>query len=203
MKFSSKPGVFTPHESHRALALANMPLASFRRRAIALLIDFLLFALLWIPVKIGVPYFIEHKLHITDEAHVIDSQGHVKVKYEPEQMLEMVWTLCLILYFGSFLRVANGFTPGKRLMRIRVMSLTHERIGTWQALERTLGYGASLLEGGFGFFQYFLYPNHLCAHDRLAETIVIMLPRRSKNTKIERERKTEEEAEGVSSKSPS
>ena len=196
MRFSSKPGVFTPHESHRAIALTNVPLASFRRRAMALAIDFLLFALLWIPLKMGVPYLIEHKLHVTDEAHVIDAKGHVKVKYEPEQTLELLWTLCLISYFGIFLRITNGFTPGKRLMRIRVVSLTHDRIGTWQALERTLGYGASLLEGGFGFFQYFLYPNHLCAHDRLAETIVVMLPRQVIETKIE------EEAEAVSSRSP-
>jgi hypothetical protein len=40
-------------------------------------------------------------------------------------------------------------------------------------MERGLGYGASALEGGFGFFQYFLNPNHQCAHDRLAETIVV------------------------------
>ena len=76
-------------------------------------------------------------------------------------------------------------------MRIRVVSLTQDRIGTWQALERTLGYGASLLEGGFGFFQYFLYPNHDCAHDRLAETVVISLPRKLKEKKTETEDKAE------------
>ena len=127
------------------------------------------------------PYFVEHRLHISDEAHPLKVwHGHVSVRYEPEQTLELVWTFCLVIYFGSFLRIANVFTPGKRLMRIRVMSLTHDRIGPWHALERTLGYGASLLEGGFGFFQYFLYHNHVCAHDRLAETIVVSLPRKVK-----------------------
>jgi len=177
MRFNSKPGFFTPHESHRSLALAGVPLASFHRRAAALAIDFLLFALLWVPLKIAVPYLVEHKLHISDEVHQVKTQhGRVSYQYQPEQTLEVIWTLGLVIYFGTALRITNGFTPGKRLMRIRVMSLTHDSIGTWQSLERTLGYGASLLEGGFGFFQYFLYPNHVCAHDRLAETIVISLP---------------------------
>ena len=192
MGFFSKPGVFTPHESHRTVVLASVPLASFHRRGAALAIDFLLFALLWIPLKISVPYFVEHRLHIGDQAHPLKVwHGHISVKYEPEQTLDLLWTFCLVIYFGSFLRIANGFTPGKRLMRIRVVSLTHDHIGTWQALERTLGYGASLLEGGFGFFQYFLYHNHVCAHDRLAETIVISLPRKVKEKKTEKEDKAE------------
>jgi uncharacterized RDD family membrane protein YckC len=201
MQFSSKPGVFTPHESHRTVVLAGVPLASFRRRAAALTIDFLLLALLWIPLKISVPYFVEHKLHISDEAHALNVRhGHISVKYEPEQTLELLWTLCLIIYFGIFLRITNGFTPGKRLMRIRVVSLTHDRLGTWQALERTLGYGASLLEGGFGFVQYFLYPNHLCAHDRLAETIVISLPRKVKEKNAEEVEQAEQPISADSSK---
>lgn len=188
MRFNSRPGFFTPHESHRSLVLAGVPLASFHRRAAALAIDFLLFALLWVPLKIGVPYLVENKLHISDEVHQVKTQhGRVSFKYEPEQTLEVLWTICLVIYFGIFLRTTNGFTPGKRLMRIRVVSLTDNSIGTWQSLERTLGYGASLLEGGFGFFQYFLYPNHLCAHDRLAETIVISLPRKIKDKNPEKQ----------------
>ena len=126
MRFFSKPGVFTPHQSHRTVVLASVQLASFHRRGAAVAIDFLLFALLWIPLKISIPYFVEHRLHISDEAHPLKVwHGHISVKYEPEQTLELVWTFCLVIYFGSFLRIANGFTPGKRLMRIRVVSLTH------------------------------------------------------------------------------
>jgi uncharacterized RDD family membrane protein YckC len=36
-----------------------------------------------------------------------------------------------------------------------------------------LGYGASTLELGFGFIQYFIHPNRQTVHDRIAETIVI------------------------------
>ena len=46
-------------------------------------------------------------------------------------------------------------------------------MGLWQSLERALGYGASFLEGGFGFLQYFIHRNRQTVHDRIAETIVV------------------------------
>jgi uncharacterized RDD family membrane protein YckC len=67
----------------------------------------------------------------------------------------------------------NGLTLGKRLLRIRVVSLVHMKTTLWQAVERALGYGASMLEGGFGFVQFFIHPNHCYVHGRIAETIVI------------------------------
>jgi uncharacterized RDD family membrane protein YckC len=59
------------------------------------------------------------------------------------------------------------------LLKIRVVSLAHEHISLWHAIERALGYGASTLELGFGFLQYFIHPNKQTVHDRIAETIVI------------------------------
>jgi hypothetical protein len=53
------------------------------------------------------------------------------------------------------------------------MSLTGERMGLWQSIERGLGYGAAVLEFGLGFLQFFWDRNRMCAQDRLAETIVI------------------------------
>jgi uncharacterized RDD family membrane protein YckC len=43
----------------------------------------------------------------------------------------------------------------------------------WHSVERALGYGASALEAGFGFLQYFIHPNRRTVHDRIAETIVV------------------------------
>ena len=40
-------------------------------------------------------------------------------------------------------------------------------------MERALGYGASLLEAGSGFFQYLIHPNRQTVHDRIAETVVV------------------------------
>jgi hypothetical protein len=51
--------------------------------------------------------------------------------------------------------------------------LRHDRLSLWHCVERALGYGASALELGFGFFQYFIHPNRQTVHDRIAETIVI------------------------------
>jgi hypothetical protein len=64
------------------------------------------------------------------------------------------------LQLASFPRRAVGF------------GIDFVRVSLWQSLERALGYGASFLEGGFGFAQYFFQRNQQCAHDRLAEMIV-------------------------------
>ena len=69
----------------------------------------------------------------------------------------------------------NGRTPGKWVARTRAVSLTGERMGFWQSIERSLGYGAAILECGLGFLQYFWSENRMCAQDRLAETIVVDL----------------------------
>ena len=70
-----------------------------------------------------------------------------------------------------------------------------ERITLWQSVERALGYGASALEGGFGFVQYFLYGNHCCVHDRIAETIVVKERRPVKTAaKVEREETLQDES---------
>jgi hypothetical protein len=81
--------------------------------------------------------------------------------------------IAMILYWGLANYFGNGQTPGKWVARTRVVSLTSERIGLWQSVERGLGYGAAVLEGGIGLLQFFWDPNRMCAQDRLAETIVI------------------------------
>lgn len=142
-------------------ALAGLPLASFKRRAFAFLIDSALVSVISSPFEIA--HLIRTLTHL--EGHA----GH-EVMHFAEHANELFFTL---LYFGLATWKFDGRTLGKRWMKIRVVSLVHRHISLWQALERTLGYGASALEGGFGFFQYFMNPNHLCVHDRIAETIVV------------------------------
>ena len=81
--------------------------------------------------------------------------------------------LVSVLYFGILLWKGRGQTPGKRLMRIRVVSIVHRHLSFWHSVERALGYGAAALEAGFGFIQFFIHPYRRCAQDRLAETIVV------------------------------
>ncbi len=155
---------YHPHETERMRSLEGATLASFGSRAAALLIDFLLAALLFVPCALViaklVKRFLRHDLNI--ELNFFHNWYSV---------------IYLVVFFGLSLYWGNGQTLGKRLLGIRVVSLVHGRIGLWHAVERALGYGASTLEGGFGFLQYFIHPNRRTVHDRIAETIVIKEPR--------------------------
>jgi uncharacterized RDD family membrane protein YckC len=83
-----------------------------------------------------------------------------------------------VAYFGLSTYLGKGRTIGKYLFGIRVVSLVHSHMSLWHSIERALGYAASSLEAGFGFFQFFTHPNRQTVHDRIAETIVIASPRR-------------------------
>jgi len=145
----------------RAATLEGTPLASFRARAIAFLIDFLIVLIL--VVALALPSAIAERN--------LDPSGRLVLRFEP---FDSLWgLLALVLYFGLSTYFGRGQTLGKRLLRIRVVSLVHERLSAWHSLERALGYAASALEGGFGFLQYFIHPNRQTVHDRIAETIVV------------------------------
>ncbi|MCX6239496.1 MAG: hypothetical protein NTY07_18415 [Bacteroidia bacterium] len=53
------------------------------------------------------------------------------------------------------------------------MILKSDKLTLWQSLERSLGYGPSTLEAGFGFFQAAFHENRQAVHDWIAETVVI------------------------------
>jgi uncharacterized RDD family membrane protein YckC len=80
------------------------------------------------------------------------------------------FTVCIWLW---------GRTPGKWITGIRVVSLYHHHVGLWHSLERALGYIASSLEAGLGFLQVLWNPNRMALHDKIAETIVVMSPRKA------------------------
>jgi uncharacterized RDD family membrane protein YckC len=152
---------FDPHDTARAEALAGIPLASFGQRFAAYAIDFFFVLVTYIPVEIARQYVLLSVRHQKLDIHI---------EFDYHQPGNIIW---LVLYFGLIVWKTNGLTPGKRLLRIRIVSLVHPKITLWQAVERALGYGASVLELGSGFFQYFTHHNHCCVHDRIAETIVV------------------------------
>src|SRR5512138_947505 len=146
----------------RASALDGTPLASFRARAGAFVVD--LGIVLVATVLAGLPSALAHRT----------PTGNVVVHFDPFHGL---WgLLALVLYFGLATYFGHGQTLGKRLFRIRVVSLVHDHLSLWHSLERALGYGASALEGGFGFVQFFIHPNRQTVHDRIAETVVVASP---------------------------
>ena len=161
---AKKVRVFDPHETARVEGLAGTPLASFWQRAVAFSIDFFIVLAFFIPFELTRQYLV-----LRFRQGVI-TNFHFSVKFDPRELEDLVF---LIVYSGLSMWCTNGQTAGKRLLRIRVVSLTHPKISLWQAVERSLGYGASLLEGGFGFIQFFIHRNRQCVHDRIAETIVV------------------------------
>jgi uncharacterized RDD family membrane protein YckC len=144
------------------------PLASFPARAAAFLVDlflaFVLFGLVAFPIAIVISRRLQRDIAVEFTFHAWYS------------------LLFLVLYFGLSTWLGNGRSPGKRLLRIRVVSLVHRKLSLWQCIERALGYGASTLEAGFGFLQYFIHPNARTVHDRIADTIVVREPRQPRSS---------------------
>jgi len=148
---------FHAHGASHADALNGLLLATFWQRLVGYFVDLFLAVMVWWPLEFSWRYFVLH-----------------------QQKIEMSWTfheagniIVMVLYWGLANYFGNGQTPGKWVARTRAVSLTSERMGRWQSVERGLGYGAAVLELGLGFLQFFWDPNRMCAQDRLAETIVI------------------------------
>lgn len=77
------------------------------------------------------------------------------------------------LYFTLFVTLWRGMTPGKRLMRIRIVRLDGKPIGWWVAFNRFGGYAASIFTGLLGFFEMIWDLNRQALHDRIAATVVV------------------------------
>ncbi len=152
---------YNPHETARMHELDGVTLAPFSRRAFAYLIDLFIAVIISSVVLLGYMY-INGSFKAGDD---------IKINFNFENWYSIAASL---LYFGLATFFGNGKTIGKKLLKIRVVSLTHSRITLWQSLERALGYGASILEFGFGFMQFFINPNRRTVHDRIAETIVVV-----------------------------
>jgi uncharacterized RDD family membrane protein YckC len=158
---TAKKSNYNGTESPRMKELHGLPLASFKSRAGAFFVDFLITAVVCVPLLM-------FGAHLLQRAGLAKEDLHLDFDFEHWYSI-----IPLVAYFSLSVYYGNGQTLGKRLMGIRVVSVVHEKIGFWHAVERDLGYGASFLEFGFGFLQYFIDANRLTVHDRIAETIVI------------------------------
>jgi uncharacterized RDD family membrane protein YckC len=152
-----KSYIFKAHESPRLHALNGLPLARWWQRLLGYAIDVFIAVVIWIPID-----FLWRR-------YVLQEQN-IDLKWDFHEKGNLV---VMVLYWATANYLGNGRTPGKWVARTRAVSLTSERLGPWQSIERVLGYGAAILEGGLGFAQFFWDKNRMCAQDRLAETIVI------------------------------
>jgi len=175
---------FSAKETEWMLELDGIPLAGFWRRAFAFTIDGIIVGIITVMVVAAVTrgyIAVTHKLptftvngkipHIEEE---IEKKEPQLEKGGESKGLSLVADVVIpVLYFGLLMWKGKGRTPGKRLMKIRVVSIVHRHLSLWHSVERALGYGAAALEGGFGFVQYFIHPYRRCVQDRIAETIVV------------------------------
>jgi len=79
----------------------------------------------------------------------------------------------MALYFTAFPVFWDGRTPGKRLLGIRAVFLSGEKMGWWGSFERFGGYAAGLATGLLGFLQILWDANRQGIHDRISGTVVI------------------------------
>ena len=148
-------------------------LATIPRRILAMLIDILI--IVFIFHLIG-KLFDRIGLGITNIKLINIFHIDIEAKNMSETNIQILKT-CLgfvpITYFALITYITNGQSFGKFIAGIKIISVYHHRIGLWHCIERSLGYVASTLELGIGFYQVFWNPNRRTLHDRIAETIVI------------------------------
>jgi uncharacterized RDD family membrane protein YckC len=157
------------HEHYRD---DEFELAPIGKRAAAFLLDWIVLVLLYLGIIVALDLF---GIKLTS----IDIKGALEVEIKVtgvaawgETLLKWILGLLPVIYF-MLANYGKGQSPGKKLLRIKVVSLYHHRLGLWHSFERSLGYFASALEFGFGYFQAFWNPNRMALHDKLGETIVI------------------------------
>jgi hypothetical protein len=78
------------------------------------------------------------------------------------------------VYFLLFPALWSGRTPGKRLLRLRIVRLDAAPLSPWNAFERLGGYAAGLATGLLGFLQILWDPNRQGVHDKIVGTVVVV-----------------------------
>ena len=88
------------------------------------------------------------------------------------------------IYFTCFTAWFNGQTLGKMLFNTRVLQLSNEPMGLWDAFGRYGGYGAGLATGLLGFFQIYWDANRQAIQDKISATVVVDLTLAAKEDKL-------------------
>lgn len=76
-------------------------------------------------------------------------------------------------YFSVFTSMWKGQTPGKKLLKIKVVQLNGTPLSFWDSFGRYGGYGAGLATGLLGFLQIYWDPNRQAIHDKVSATVVV------------------------------
>ena len=81
--------------------------------------------------------------------------------------------LGFIIYFTVLTWIMRGRTPGKFIVRIKIVRLDNTRLRIWDSFSRACGYSTDIAMFGLGFLEAIWHPKNQTIHDRIADTIVI------------------------------
>ena len=151
----------------------EITIASFKSRILSFLFDVIIICLIYVILQLLFQF-------LGFQVNAIDVKNFTHVEFESENLgnTAKFFIKCILIsiptiYFTLTTFFLNGQTLGKKIFKIRIVSLYHDRIGFWHCLERSLGYVASTLEFGLGFVQVIWNYNRMTLHDKIAETAVI------------------------------
>ena len=164
------------HKQHEALEDKGPTLAPYHKRILSFIIDGIVIILIYILLEIIMQWmgFAVTKINVIGFTHVefeAKNLGHTA-----NLVIKCIFIIVPTTYFTLLTFFFNGQTLGKKIFKIRIVSLYHKKVGFWHCLERSLGYVASTLEFGLGFLQATWNHNRMALHDKIAETIVIKVP---------------------------
>jgi uncharacterized RDD family membrane protein YckC len=143
--------------------------AGFWRRLWAFLIDH---AIVLLPMVgtlygVGIVEVLSSDDPIAAASGYVDEAAKLSIGFKPFY-LGVLW-----LYYTLLESSARQATLGKQLLRIKVTTLTGDRIGFWRALGRQLGKIVSTLILGIGFIIAAFTARKQALHDLFARCLVV------------------------------
>jgi hypothetical protein len=84
------------------------------------------------------------------------------------------------IYFTICLAWMEGQTPGKRVLKLKVVQLDGRPLTLWSSFGRFGGYAAGFATGLLGFVQIYWDPNRQAIHDQISRTVVLDLRKKKR-----------------------
>ena len=162
-----QPGSFSQEAPSTEVPAARPTKGGFRRRAVAYTLDLLLLELIY-----GLFLFIGATAVDLAEAGDFDAMLLGDNLAAMALSFMLLWAALFLLYF-TFFTYWGGQTPGKMLMRVRVVTKDFGNLTLLRAFARTLCYFLSSLFLGLGFLIAAFDRDKRALHDFIAKTYVV------------------------------
>jgi uncharacterized RDD family membrane protein YckC len=156
-----------PERSIARADLGALRTAGFWRRAVALLADLVIVLALVASGAMLVALAVQ-------VGGWFSSTPEVALEWLEESARNFLCVLIALCYFTLFVGF-RGQTPGKMLLRLRIIRVTGEEVGYGRALVRWIGQILGVLSLGIGFLMVAVSRKRQGLHDKLAGTYVVRL----------------------------